>query len=223
MTCTQLVLHAQVTPTTSGVTLVCAGGSFSYADAASATIPVGYTHKIYYSATKVDLAVNDPATTGTSVTITAPNTVENAATGYYYLKGTPADATLCETPYQEIPVYVFKSLSVDFTPKNFCIANTAEEQKGNVTTQDTYQTFAYQWYTVNTGGTESKITDATGINYTPTIAGTYKLRLRTAYKVTTAGTDAYYCKAESAIKEVIVSAKPITPTVTVTGAAQETL
>lgn len=215
---------AQVTSSTANAILVCDGGDLKFDNT---NIPNTHDIKLYYSATKVNVPTDDPAAAPgitdvtASITLASPNVLAEAATktGYYYLKGVPnaSNATLCETPYQEIAVYKFKPLSIDFVAKNFCTVSPVQ-QSGTATTTDA-TALAYQWYTV-TGSTEQAISGATSQNYTPAAnlaAGTYTYRLKTAYKVNIAGTDKYFCMA-SVDKTVVINPKPTAPNVTVTGA-----
>lgn len=215
---------AQISATTSGVTLVCEGGDLKFDNT---NIPSTHDIKLYYSANEINTSTADPATDAEDVTASirlgSPNVLAETATktGYYYLKGVPnaANPSLCETPYQQIAVYKFKLLSIDFTPKDFC-TSSPQQQSGTATTTDA-TTLAYQWYTLNNTGTEQAISGATSQNYTPDAnlpTGTYTYRLKAAYKVNIAGTDKYFCMA-TVDKTVKINPKPAAPTVTVTGAS----
>ncbi|WP_316797878.1 hypothetical protein [Pedobacter frigidisoli] len=202
LACTSLTSSAQVLPTTTGVSLFCAGSGLTLPPAASNTDWI-----VRYSAT----ATTTPSTV---ITLTTGNTIPAGTlqTGYYYLSSKSTTAGSCESEMQEIPVYVLKPLTVDFTSANYCIESPLT-QVGTVSSTDpNTTTFAYQWYTVS-GSTETAISGATQKDYTPTVAassvGTTKYLLRAGYLI---GTNKY-CP-ETAQHDVVVSAKPTKPTIT---------
>ncbi|WP_293304836.1 hypothetical protein [Pedobacter sp. UBA5917] len=211
--------------TDANVKRFCDGETVSYSDA-SATIPSGYTPRLYYSSTKIS-APDDPATAvGATMASLTGTTINNPKTGYYYLKGVPTDASLCETPYQEIAIYIFKPLSIDFVAKNYCNTSTPAAQVATPTATDAYTTYGYQWYRLDGSGNEIKLTSpsASTKDYTPVTAdglviGQNKLRVKVGYFIPGVG---HYC-VTSKDHDITINATPNSPGVTVTGAQAATL
>jgi hypothetical protein len=205
------------TPTTPGVVIYCSGSIFNIPATPPTTAGTPGTSKWILRFSPSQTATPGNIMPETLTAATAPQIGFNgsaAKTGYYYLSYQPDDPTLCESEAEEIITYVFQPLSVDFTPTNFCIANTAVAQVGNPTSTDTYTDYAYQWYNVDGAGTETAIAGANTKDYTPTATGTYTYKLRIAYAV---GTNKY-CDDYSPAHTIKVDAKPTAPTITVTGA-----
>ncbi|WP_316813799.1 hypothetical protein [Pedobacter heparinus] len=201
---------AQVTPSTSGVTLMCSDGALDFGAPAAST-----TWIVRYSATST-------TTPSTGVTLTG-NTVAAAdlQTGYYYLisKGTAAGS--CESEPQEIPVYKLAPIAAQFTFADYCSENAAASAfTGSAVAADpNVTTYAYQWYTVS-GGTPTVIQGATNATYTPTLVNTTTSDITTTYRLQVGyliGTDKY-C-GTTIDHDVKVLAKPTKPTVTITGAS----
>lgn len=196
-----------VTPTTAGVSLFCQGSELTLPAPAIA----GEEWVVKYSA--------DQTTSPTiGVILATGNKISSTdlKTGFYYLSTKSSIEGSCESAMQELPVYVLKSLTADFTPVTFCVEGTPLALKGAVTNPEdpTITTLAYQWYTVN-GGVETAIAGATAIDYTPNgtiTVGTIKYRLKTGYLIN----GKKYCPAISNDKDVVVTAKPSKPTITPT-------
>lgn len=198
-----LRVSAQITPTTSGVSLFCKGSDL--------TLPAptaGENWIVRFSPTQT-------TTPSTVITLVGGNKIAAAdlQNGYYYLSSKATAAGSCESEMQEIPVYVLRPLVPDFAAANFCV-EAPLTQVGTVTNPEdpTITSLAYQWYTV-TGSTETAISGAIAKDYTPAspTVGTTKYRLKVGYVI--GGNK--YCP-QTVDHDVIVSAKPTRPTLTPT-------
>lgn len=208
-----LAATAQVTPSTSGVNLMCSGSALDFGAPASNT-----TWIVRYSATST-------TTPSTGVSLTG-NTVAagDLQTGYYYLisKGTAVGA--CESEPQEIPVYKLAPIAAQFTFADYCSENAATSAfTGSASASDpNVSTYAYQWYTV-VSGTPTAISGATSASYTPTLLNTTTSDITTTYRLQVGYliNGSKYC-GTFVDHDVKVLAKPTKPAVTITPAAAGT-
>ncbi len=203
--------HAQVVmPTTPEVTLFCDGTPLDLGNA-----PAGTEWIVRYSEEPTD-------TPNDNVTLSG-NTIPAATlvTGYYYVSyDNPNDPEVCESEMLEMPIYKFAPLSITFTASDYCIEDASTQTfEGDLTSTDAYDTFAYQWYTVD-GGTETAIDGATTIDYNPDPSiqpgTTTNYRLKAGYLVGALR----YCSTTYDMA-VTVTAKPGTPTISIEGATGE--
>lgn len=205
-----LTLKAQ-TPTTPGVELFCEGTDLNLGAA-----PIGTEWVVRYSTTSGD------ATPSTTLVLTGGTTIPASElnNGYYYIStvGDASNPEICESEWAEVPVYVFKSLTVNFIAEDYCIEDAANQEfTADITTGDAYETYAYQWYTFD-GTTETAIAGATSAIYTPDPSipanTTTTYRLKVGYLVDGLA----YC-SQVGENNVTVLVKPGTPTITIGGAA----
>lgn len=207
-----LPVLAQVTPTTPDVKLFCDGSTLDLG-----TPPVGTDWIVRYSTTPTDTPTEGIVLNGNIISAADLNS------GYYYIISKGTDAGACESEMQEVPVYKFAALAVDFTaPTSYCIEDVASQEfTGSATSTDSYTSLAYQWYTVN-AGVETAISGATSITYkpsetvTPGTETTY--RLKAGYLVD----GLRYCSA-IVDKAISVTVKPAKPTITISGVTGEAL
>ncbi|SDD75227.1 hypothetical protein [Pedobacter soli] len=201
LTCSFLRASAQVTPTTTDVSLFCKGSDLTF----PAPAP-GENWIVRFSTT----ATTTPSTV---ITLVGGNKIAAAdlQNGYYYLSSKATAAGSCESEMQQIPVYVLKPLVPDFAAANFCVEAPLTQVGTIINPEDpTITTLAYQWYTV-TGSAETAIAGATSKDYTPVspTVGTTKYRLKVGYVI--GGNK--YCP-QTVDHDVVVSAKPTKPTLT---------
>lgn len=207
-----LTANAQVvTPTTTDVELFCEGSNLELG-----TAPAGRVWMVRFSTTPGNDTPEEtvPLTDGTTIPAAL---LKN---GYYYISidGDTSNPEVCESVPTEIPVYVFKPLTVDFVAADYCIEDAAGQTfTAEPTTTDAHTTYAYQWFTVD-GTTETAISGATAATYTPDPAipagTTTTYRLKAGYLVGTLA----YC-SQQGDNDVTVTAKPAKPTITVSGGA----
>lgn len=211
-------VQAQVTPTTSGVALFCnTPGDYNLGSAAAANTGggAGATWRVVYSATQLDAAA---VAASNPIELTNGTHIPEASiqTGYLYISQTYSDA--CDSEIKEIPVYVFKALTSSIGGANdYCIEDVAGQTfTASASSTDTYQTFVYQWYTVD-GTTVTEIQGATDATYQPSatvaVGTTTTYRVKVAYSVN----GKRYCTAQNE-KAVAVKAKP-TVSITIEGVA----
>lgn len=200
-------VNAQVNPGTPNVALFCANPSSYDLDdpvAANTGGGTGAAWRVVYSASQL----TDAQVWATTPITLSGNSIPGAQiqTGYLYISQTYSDA--CDSEIKEIPVYVFKALTSSISGANdYCIEDVASQTfNAGVTSADAYQTFVYQWYTVN-GGVETVIDGATSATYKPSatisVGTTTTYRVKVAYSVD----NKRYCTAQNE-KAVAVKAKP---------------
>ncbi|WP_316824870.1 hypothetical protein [Pedobacter miscanthi] len=199
--CNFLRVSAQVTPTTTGVSLFCQGSDL--------TLPAAPTGQDWI----VRFSTNITTTPSTVIPLAGGNKIAAAdlQNGYYYLSSKAATAGACESDMQQIPVYVLKPLVPNFAAADFCIETPIAQVGTIINPEDPAITsLAYQWYTV-AGTTETAIAGANQKDYTPAspTVGTTKYRLKVGYVIN----GNKYC-AQTVDHDVTVTAKPTKPTIT---------
>lgn len=207
-----LTALAQVTPTTPDVKLFCDGSTLDLG-----APPTGTNWIVRYSATQTDTPTDGIVLDGSIIQSADLNS------GYYYIISKGTDAGACESEMQEVPIYKFAALTVDFTaPTSYCIEDVASQEfTGSTTSTDTYSSFAYQWYTV-TGGIETPISGATSINYKPSETITPGTETTYRFKAGYLVDGLRYCST-IVDKAITVTVKPTKPTITISGVTGETL
>ncbi len=199
------------TPTTAGVELFCEGSDLNLGAA-----PTGTEWIVRYSETSGNDTPEETLTPTGGTTIPAA-VLKN---GYYYIStvGDASNPQICESVPAEVPVYVLKTLTVNFIAEDYCIEDAAtQEFTADVTTSDDFKTYAYQWYTFD-GATETAIAGATNATYTPDPSipanTTTTYRLKAGYLVDGLA----YC-SQVGENDITVLEKPGTPTITIGGGA----